>query len=126
MPVYSNLDVFKECYDLLHLLFTATPNIKREYRYTVAEGVKKDVIELCVIIYRANKADGLDQRAAQIDEAREMLVRVMLQCRILSDMKQISVKLFALISQHNVSIQKQLDLWHKSTTNKLNKSNATL
>lgn len=124
MAIYSNLDVYKECYDLLHLLFTATPNIKREYRFTLAEGVKKDLVELCVIIYRANKNEDLDCRIAHIEEAREMLVRVMIQCRILSDMKQISIKLFSLISQHNISIQKQLDAWYKYTSAKRIKADA--
>lgn len=110
MAIYSNLEVFKATYDLLLLLYQTTVNVKREYRFTLAEGIKKDVTELCVIIYRANKAE---DKLPTIEAARELLVRIKLQCRMLVDLHQISIKLFALISEHNESIQKQLDAWHK-------------
>lgn len=121
MQIYSNLKVYKQTYDLLQLFFTSTPNIQRDYRYTLGEKIKADLIELCLIIYRANKCESEAARLQSIDQAREMLVRVLIQCRILYDLKQISVKLFALISHHNVEIQRQLDLWCKYSQSRLKK-----
>lgn len=37
MAIYDNLEVFKASYDLLLYVFQFTPNVKRDYRYTLAE-----------------------------------------------------------------------------------------
>lgn len=116
MAIYSNLEVFKATYDLLLLVYQTTSNVKREYRYTLAENIKHDITELCVLIYRANKAD---EKLSVIDTARELLVRVKLQCRMLVDLRQVSIKLFALVTEHTDSIQKQLDAWYKYNATKV-------
>lgn len=124
MSSHTQLKVYKECNDLLLILFTSTPNIQREYRHTVAETTKKDLIELCILIYRANKTDDLAKKLTIIEDAQESLVRVVIQCRILAELKQISVKLFSLVSTHTISIEKQLDAWYSYTKTKLAKDNA--
>lgn len=111
MAIYSNLEVFKASYDLLLLIFQTTTNVKREYRYTLCENIKKEITELCVTIYRANKDS--DTKLETIDTAREALVRIKLQCRMLVDLRQISIKLFALVTKHTDDIQKHLDAWYK-------------
>lgn len=111
MATYSQLKVFKETYDLLILIYQSTSNVSREYRYTLIEKIKNDVTELCVVIYRANLAK--DQKIRQIEAAREMLVRINIQCRMLGDLRQISTKLMAQITLHTQSIYEQLEAWHK-------------
>ena len=116
MATYSQLKVFKETYDLLMLVYQSTANISREYRYTLVEKIKNDVTELCILIYRANLTK--DDKPIQIDAAREMLVRIAIQCRMLGDLRQISAKLMAQITLHTQSIGAQLDAWHKYTLTK--------
>lgn len=116
MATYSQLKVFKETYDLLALIYQSSANVKREYRYTLIEKIKSDVTELCIIIYKANLAS--DGKIEQIDLAREMIVRINIQCRILGDLKQISYKLLAQITIHTQSIGAQLEAWYKYTTSK--------
>ncbi|MEF9949593.1 MAG: four helix bundle protein [Mucinivorans sp.] len=111
MATYSQLKVFKETYDLLMLIYQATSNVNREYRYTLVEKIKNDVTELCIIIYRANLAK--DHKIREINTAREMLVRVNIQCRMLGDMRQISTKLQAQITLHTQAIYEQLEAWYK-------------
>lgn len=110
MAIYDNLEVFKASYDLLLYVFQFTPNVKRDYRYTLAEKIKDNIIELCLCIYRAN---GSKDRVPDIRQARERLVTVKLMCRMLTDLKQISVKQFAVVCTHTESISKQLQAWQK-------------
>ncbi len=110
MAIYDNLEVFKASYDLLLYVFQFTPNVKRDYRYTLAEKIKDNIIELCLCIYRAN---GSKDRVPDIRQARERLVTIKLMCRMLTDLKQISVKQFAVVCTHTESISKQLQAWQK-------------
>lgn len=110
MAIYDNLEVFKASYDLLLYVFQFTPNVKRDYRYTLAEKIKDNIIELCLCIYRANAAK---DRVPDIKEARERLVTIKLMCRMLTDLKQISVKQFAVVCTHTETISKQLQAWQK-------------
>lgn len=110
MAIYDNLEVFKASYDLLLYVFQFTPNIKRDYRYTLAEKIKDNIIELCLCIYRANAAK---DRVPDIRDARERLVTIKLMCRMLTDLKQISVKQFAVVCTHTETISKQLVAWQK-------------
>lgn len=110
MAIYNNLQVFKASYDLLLYVFQFTPNIRRDYRYTLAEKIKENVIELCLCIYRAN---GTKNRVPDICDARERLVTIKLMCRMLTDLHQISIKQFAVVCTHTETIAKQLSAWQK-------------
>ena len=111
MATYSQLKVFKETYDLLLLIYQTGSNVGREYKYTLLEKIKNDITELCVIIYRANLAT--DGKITEIAQARELLVRINIQCRMLHDLKQIPSKLSALIINHTQSISTQLEALYK-------------
>ena len=84
--------------------------MQRDFRYTVGETLKKDVIELCLCIYRANASV---EKLPQIEAARERMVSIKLMVRVLHDMKQISTKQFALTCERMVSVSKQLAAWQK-------------
>lgn len=89
MAIYDNLPVFKQAYDLLLQILRFTSSVQRDFRYTVGETLKKDVIELCLCIYRANASV---EKLPQIEAARERMVSIKLMVRVLHDMKQISTK----------------------------------
>ncbi len=110
MAIYDNLQVFKASYDLLLYVFQFTPNIRRDYRYSLAEKIKENIIELCLCIYRAN---GSKNRVPDIREARERLVTIKLLCRMLTDLHQISVRQFAVVCTHAETIAKQLTAWER-------------
>ena len=52
--IYDNLPVYKVSYDLLQKLFVVVHNFRKEYKYTIGETIKKEVIDLIIAIYRAN------------------------------------------------------------------------
>lgn len=116
----SQLKVFNHAYDLLMLIYQSSPNVSREYRSTLVEKIKNDVTELCMIIYRASNTQGRENR--EIQAAREMLVRINIECRMLGDLRQISGSIMAQIKTHTRSIDEQIEVWctynvDKSTPN---------
>ena len=54
MAIYSDLPVYKSTYDLLLAIFRFTKDFGKEYKYAVGEIIKKETIELLILIYRAN------------------------------------------------------------------------
>ena len=111
MATYNQLPVYKAAYDLLLYLYQIGQNVQRDYRYTLSETMKKDLVEVLVLIYRANNAQ---QKIEIIAEAREKLVTVKLQLRLLHDLKQISLNAYANTSVMVETVSKQLAAWQKS------------
>jgi hypothetical protein len=110
MATYDNLPVYKACYDLLLLLFRESRNMQRDYRFTLGESMKKELITLMLNVYRANC---VEQKKALLMSARENLEVTRLLLRLSNDLKQISTREFALSNLLIESISKQLTAWSK-------------
>lgn len=111
MGLANKLPVYKASYDLLLAVFRLVKNFKREYKYTIGESLKNEMIELITLIYRANtKRDKIDV----LQEARERIEVVRLFIRLLKDLHQISIKQQVHINELIESVSKQLTGWHKS------------
>ena len=82
MAIYDNLPVFKATYDLLLQVVKFSVNMRRDSRYTLGESLKKEILALCIYIYRANLTS---EKGPLIEEAREKLVPVKLLVRLLHD-----------------------------------------
>ena len=72
MTTYDNLPVYKESYDLLLELFRYTKEFSRDYKYTLGENIKKEVVEMITHIYKANSS--IEKRAERIQCARENIL----------------------------------------------------
>lgn len=110
MAIYENLPVFKEVYDLLLQFIRLSGNLKRDFRYTIGEQLKKEILELCVFIYQANASH---EKTGFISKAREKMVVIKLNLRVLNDTHQISIKQYSMLVDKVVSINKQLSSWDK-------------
>ena len=108
---YDNLPVYKSTYDLLLFVFRMGSNFKREYRYTLGENLKNELINVLLCVYTANASR---QKEPPLQKAREGIVVVKLQLRLLSDLKQISIRPYALAVEQAESVSKQLAAWHRS------------
>ena len=113
--IYDNLPVYKATYDLLLLVFRMNRNFQRDYRYTLGENVKNELIALLVCIYQPNSTA---QKIVHLQRAREHVVVVKLQIRLLMDLKQINLKQYATAAEQIESISKQLAAWYKSSERK--------
>ncbi len=57
MAYFNELPFYKTTYDLLLEMFRFTKDFTKEYKYTVGESLKKETIELIILIYRLNSKD---------------------------------------------------------------------
>lgn len=110
--VYENLPVFKAAYDLLIESYKMCKNMERDYRYTLGEKLKQDLMDIMVMIYRANAST--DKSAFLLDACNRIVV-VKLEIRLLKDLKQISTKTFALQAEREEALSRQLTAWYKSS-----------
>ena len=113
---YDELPVYKACYDLILQVFRSSQHMKREYRYTLGEELKKVIIELIIFVYRANITHDKEQYIAG---ARERIEVARLQIRLLHDLGQMPVKNMTATTLNIESISKQLAAWHRSENEKL-------
>ena len=56
MALYYNLQVYKDVYSLVLLLFQYTKEYPKEYKYSLGEDIRRDSVVLVRSIYRANSA----------------------------------------------------------------------
>lgn len=110
MATYDNLPVFKAAYDLLLQLYGYGQHWSRDIKFTLGENLKKDILDILVCIYHANT---VQDKIEYIENAREKMVTVKLQIRILHDLKQLSVKQYAQLCEMSESVSKQLAKWAK-------------
>lgn len=116
MALFNFLPVYKVSYQLLLDLFIFTKDFNKEFKYTIGESIKKEVIEMIVNIYRANSRV---DKVPYIEKARENIEVIRVFLRLLKDLKQINTKKFAKLNDSCEDVSKQLSAWHKYCKNKL-------
>ena len=111
MATYDQLPVYKVCYDLLISTFYIVNHFKREYKYTLGERIKSEILNTLIKIYWANTHTN---KLAALEKSRNHLELVRLYYRIIKDLKQISLEKFVEMNDKIESISKQLFAWQKS------------
>ena len=110
MAVYSNLPIFKASYDLVLEIYTLCGSLPKDYKYTIGERLKNRLTDLIAEIYEANLAG---DKTAPLQQCRRHVVAAKLYVRLLHDMKVLSMKRFASLSEKFEVISKQLNAWSK-------------
>ena len=111
MALYYDLPVFKDVYKLTLLIYSLTKDFSKEYKYTLGQDLKKDVLVLMRSIYRANKAQNKKEYLETFLDDFELLK---LEVRLCVDMKIITIKKQAEISLLMDGIGKQITGWRNS------------
>ncbi|MCE1190246.1 MAG: four helix bundle protein [Ignavibacteria bacterium] len=115
MALAEELPVYKASYDLLLMIFSLTKNFQKDYKYTIGESLKNEVVDVVTSIYRANSSD---EKRSHLSRAREGIEVIRLYVRLLKDLHQINVKQLVAINVHIENISKQLTGWQKSVMKK--------
>lgn len=110
MAIYDNLPVYKTSYDLLVAIFGLARNFQRDYRYTLGEKLKEEMVALITNIYRANSRR---DKGPLIEKARENIEVTRLYLRLLKDLKQVSLPKFVELNRKVEDVSKQLAGWGK-------------
>jgi hypothetical protein len=111
MALYYDLPVFKEVYQLILKIFEYTKDFPKEYKYTLGQDMKRDGIQLVRSIYRANKAKDKREYLETFLDDFEVLK---LEIRLCVDMKILSIKKQAELSQMMENIGKQITGWRNA------------
>ena len=112
MAQYQHLPIYKQTYDILLRTMMATKDFPREYKHTLGQKIKDELIELVVMIYRANSAA---EKAQHIESIMERVQAIQLMTRLSHDMKVLSRRHYAALSEMTDSLAKQAQGWFRSS-----------
>ena len=112
MALYQTLPVYRDTYQMLMTLFRITGHFPREYKFTLGQDLKRDSMQLVRHIFRAN-ADK-DNRSRHLQSFADDFELVRLQMRLGFDLKLISHKQFADITERMDNIGRQITGWRRS------------
>lgn len=112
MAQYQHLPIYKQTYDILLRTMVATKDFPREYKFTLGQKIKDELIELVILIYRANSA--IDKKQ-HIESILERVQAIQLLMRLSHDMKILSRRHYAALSEMTDSLGKQAQGWLKSS-----------
>lgn len=115
MAIYTNLPIYKDTYSLLLKISAIMTLLPRDSRYTIGQELRKSVMQILILIYRANR---IRQKIIHIQQMKEILLEAQVYIRLLSDMKHISEKKYVELIEITTSIAKQMNNWEKSETRK--------
>lgn len=113
MALATELSVYKSTYDLTLKTFSIVKNFSREYKYTLGETMKSELLKVSVLVYRANVSRG--NRPIILAEAREHIEALRLLFRLAHDTKTISLGSFVELAELVETISKELCAWQKSS-----------
>ena len=109
MALYSELPVYKSTYRLLLKLVGMSVGWQKDYRYTLGQELKAELIDLLVKIYRTSSSEDKNDF---LTSARESIEKVKIYVRLLRDLHQIGEDKYAVIADEAAGISKQLAAWH--------------
>lgn len=112
MAQYQHLPIYKQTYDILLRTMTATKDFPREYKYTLGQKMKEELMELVVMIYRANSAA---DKVQHIETILERVQAFQLLMRLSHDIKILTRRHYAALAEMTESLGKQAQGWLKSS-----------
>lgn len=115
MGLYYDLPIYKDTYDFVLQIFRITKKFTREYKYSLGQDMKREVIALVRNIYRANKNYNKQPFLEKFLDDIEVLK---LELRLCRDLKIISVGDYARTFEIIGSIAKQVQWWKNTTARK--------
>ena len=111
MAIYTNLPVYKASYSLMLEVNRLMPNLPRDCRYSMGQEIRQKIMEIIVLIYRANRTR---EKVAVISKMRETLLEVQVYIRLMSDLKYISERKYVQLIEQTTSMSKQMAAWERS------------
>ena len=111
MALYYDLPVFKDVYKLVLKIFEYTKDFPHEYKHSLGQDMKKDSIQLVRSIYRANKAK---DKLADLESFLDDFELLKFEIRICVDMKILTIKKQAELSNLMDGIGKQITGWRNA------------
>lgn len=109
MALFENLQVYKDCYDLLLSFYQELNKLPRDIKFSLLERMKVTLVRMEVLIYKANSSR---DKLPYLSEAKDLHVEVKVGIRLLYDLHYINVKTYSRLAEKAEVISKQLTLWY--------------
>jgi len=111
MARYQHLPIYKTSYELLQRVVFMTKEFPREFKFTIGQKLRDEVLDLLVLIYRANN---VKDRLLVLSGLLEKILVIELLVRLCRDMRLFSKKHYAGLVEMTESIARQAEGWKKS------------
>lgn len=115
MAIYTNLPIYKASYSLMLSVSRLMPDLPRDCRYTMGQDLRRKLMDVIVLIYRANRTR---QKVQIISRMREVLFEAQVYLRLMCDMRYISEGRYLSLTELTESMSKQMAAWEKSEIKK--------
>jgi len=112
MALYTTLPLYKVTYDLLKLTTNIIKHFPRDFKYSLGDKLRNEIVELVVKIYKANSSK---IKEPHLEEILERIQAIKLLVRLSKDLHLINVKKFSETSELIESISRQTNGWKKSS-----------
>ena len=117
LPERDNVQVYKDGFDLLLIVYRTTTGLNRAYRYTLGEEMKLTVQHMLAAIYEAKKST---PRAALLADALHWVYEAKVIYRVMDELKLLRDWQCSAYIHYLATISKQLTAWHKYERRKEN------
>lgn len=111
MALYTELPLYRDTYQLILKVYEITKEFSKEYKYTLGQDMKRDALQLMRSIYRANKHRN---RVEHLEVFLDELELLKLEIRLCVDMKLVSIRKQAVLSELLARIGKQVTGWRNA------------
>jgi hypothetical protein len=112
MARYHHLPIYQLTYELLNRSMLIIKGFPRDYKFTLGQKLQEELIELVVLIYKANSFES--ERHRYLEQILERVQVVELLIRLCQDLRVMSKKHYAALAEMVVSISRQASGWKKS------------
>ena len=124
----SELSVIRKAKDLSEYIFIITDKSPKKYRFTLVSRLQNYSLSIIEDLYRANEVYLKQSTQAEIQRRREYQRRVLVNCRLLDYIAELSARNGAIAMKHYGNIAKLISdisnmtgAWMNSDANRFNK-----
>lgn len=112
MGLYDKTPIYLRTQELIRLVYSLSVHVSREYKYTLMQDIKRDVMNLTRYIFRANTSQDKRPYLNQLAEEFEF---VRMELRLCFDLRLFGVEKQAQLVRLLDDIGRQINGWRKSS-----------
>lgn len=109
MVLYSKLPVYRDSYMLLTEIYRATNSFPKDYKYSLGQDMKRDVLSLFRHLYNANCS--MNNKREYLELFLKDFELLKIELRLCVDLNILSIRKLAQLSLITDSISKQVISW---------------
>ena len=114
MVLYNELPVYRDTYNLMVEVYQVTSRFSHEFKYSLGQDMKRDVLSLFRNLYRANRSS---VKHVYLEDFLSDFELLKVEMRLCVDLKLLPINKMAQLSKLTDAIGKQVTAWRNRTMN---------